>query len=211
LIDEVIVVDNASNDDTAKLAKEAGATVISFPTRGKGGAMRAGVEATDAEVIVFLDGDLVGLRSDHVDALARPVLEERAAMACGLFDRGPSKNPIFLKKLPILTGERALRRELFMSLDPEEIEGYKVEAALNARCFDRGLRVESFICDGMWHRTKEEKSDVPVRGFFGKVQMLAVAAAESVFYWTKRRLRTVLGAAQTLTGLLGRLRRKRTR
>jgi glycosyltransferase involved in cell wall biosynthesis len=206
LIDEVIVVDNASSDETAELAKEAGATVISCSTRGKGEAMIAGVEATDAEVIVFLDADLVGLRPDHVDALAEPVLQERAAMACGLFDRGPSKNPIFLNKLPILTGERALKRELFMSLDRDDIEGYKVEAALNARCFDLGLPVESFICDGMWHRTKEEKSKGPVRGFFGKVAMLSVAAWESVFYWIKRRLRTIVRLARTVTRRGGRSR-----
>jgi glycosyltransferase involved in cell wall biosynthesis len=208
LIDEVIVVDNASIDNTAESAAQAGARVISCPTKGKGEAMRAGVEATDADVIVFLDGDLVGLTPDHVDALAEPILEGRAGMACGLFDRGPSKNPIFLSNLPILTGERSMKRELFMSLDLDQIEGYKVEAALNARCADLGLPVETFICDGMWHRTKEQKSGTPVRGFFGKVAMLAVAAWETVFHWTRRRLRAIFRRARTSTGSDGREKRR---
>ena len=65
-----------------------GAQVVAEPLTGKGEAMRAGVDATDAEVIVFLDADLVGLRPDHVDALVRAV-RDGAGMACGLFDRGP--------------------------------------------------------------------------------------------------------------------------
>lgn len=72
LVDEVIVVDNASSDGTARAAAAAGARVVPEPTRGKGEAMRTGVAATDADVIVFLDADLVGLRSDHVDALVNP-------------------------------------------------------------------------------------------------------------------------------------------
>ncbi|MGH9039581.1 MAG: glycosyltransferase, partial [Acidimicrobiia bacterium] len=92
LIDEVVVVDNASTDDTAAVAGKAGARVVACSQPGKGQAMAAGVAATDAPVIVFLDADLVGLRPEHVDRLAEAVLNGRAAMACGLFDRGPLLN-----------------------------------------------------------------------------------------------------------------------
>ncbi|MDQ4143295.1 MAG: glycosyltransferase [Actinomycetota bacterium] len=68
LVDDVIVVDNGSQDETARLAAAGGARLISHRSGGKGEAMLAGVRATDAEVIVFLDADLLGLRSEHVDA-----------------------------------------------------------------------------------------------------------------------------------------------
>ena len=88
-VDDVVVVDNASNDGTAAVAAAHGARVVEEPTPGKGEALRTGVAATEADVVVFLDADLVGLRADHIDWLVSTVANGRADMACGLFDRGP--------------------------------------------------------------------------------------------------------------------------
>ena len=190
LVDEVIVVDNNSTDDTAKVAAAAGARVVDCPEKGKGQAMAAGVAATDAEVIVFLDADLVGLVPSHVDRLAAAVLEGRAGMACGLFDRGPVQNPVFLHALPILTGQRAVRRDIFERVHIEDQQGYKIEAALNALCADLEERVESFVCDGLWHRTKEEKYPSAIEGFVRKQGMLlTVVAFYAGYRWRQARRR----------------------
>jgi glycosyltransferase involved in cell wall biosynthesis len=185
-ISEVVAVDNGSTDDTATVAARAGARVVSCLDSGKGQGMDAGVAATGAEVIVFLDADLVGLRPDHVDRLAAAVLEGRAGMACGLFDRGPLLNPVFLYGLPVLTGQRALPRRLFERLDHTDRRGYKVEAALNSLCSELGLQVESFVCDGLWHRTKEEKYPSAVEGFVRKQAMLLTAVAVYAGYRFRR-------------------------
>lgn len=188
-VDEVIVVDNGSSDDTSEVASEHGARVVSHPEGGKGQAMAAGVAATDADVIVFLDADLTGLRTDHIDRLARPVLEGEVGMSCGLFDRGPLLNPIFLHLLPQLTGERAVRRELFESLEPEASSGYKVEAALNSAASELGMEVDAFICDGMSHRTKSQKSDSRLSGWLKTLAMLLTAGGASIVFWVVRRRR----------------------
>jgi glycosyltransferase involved in cell wall biosynthesis len=185
-ISEVVAVDNASTDDTAAVAAQAGARVVSCFDSGKGQAMAAGVAATGAEVIVFLDADLVGLQPEHVDRLAVTVLEGRAAMACGLFDRGPVLNPVFLHGLPVLTGQRALSRWLFERLDHTHRRGYKVEAALNTLCSELGVRVESFVCDGLWHRVKERKYPSAVEGFVRKQAMLLTAVAVYAGYRLRR-------------------------
>jgi glycosyltransferase involved in cell wall biosynthesis len=52
-----IVVDNGSTDDTAAVAREAGATVVSEPRRGYGAAVHAGVRAATAELVCVLDAD----------------------------------------------------------------------------------------------------------------------------------------------------------
>jgi glycosyltransferase involved in cell wall biosynthesis len=56
---EIIVADNGSTDQTAQRAREAGARVVSEPTRGYGRACAAGVRAisSQSEIVLFLDGD----------------------------------------------------------------------------------------------------------------------------------------------------------
>jgi len=189
LVDEVIVVDNASSDDTGAVAARHGAHVVHEPVAGKGQALRAGVAAGDADVLVFLDADLVGLRPDHVDDLVAVVLGGEADMACGLFDRGPVANPIFLEGLPVLTGQRALRRTLFERLLPADVRGYRVEAALNSLVARDDLVRVDRVLPGLWHRTKEEKLANPVVGLVTKLAMLLTACWSYVRFAVLARAR----------------------
>ncbi|HEX5365739.1 MAG TPA: glycosyltransferase [Acidimicrobiales bacterium] len=183
LVDHVVVVDNASSDGTAAIAAAHGAQVVYEPVPGKGEAMRRGVAAAgSADVVVFLDADLVGLRPQHVDRLVRAVVDGGADMACGLFDRGPVANPIFLHRLPVLTGQRAVRRQLFDDLDDADVRGYRVEAALNTSVAQRGLVRRDCVLAGLWHRTKQEKFGSPVLGYATKMLMLGTAC------WSYARL-----------------------
>ena len=69
-------------DATGWAARQHGARVIElFENLGKGGAIAAGLGATSAQFILLLDGDLVGLTTQHVEDLLRPVLAGT--------DRGP--------------------------------------------------------------------------------------------------------------------------
>lgn len=54
---DVIVVDNGSRDDTAAVARAAGATVVTEPRRGYGAAVHAGLEAATAPYVAVMDGD----------------------------------------------------------------------------------------------------------------------------------------------------------
>lgn len=53
----IIVVDNGSEDDTANIAKEAGATVVVEPRRGLNYARRAGLDLADSSWIAFIDAE----------------------------------------------------------------------------------------------------------------------------------------------------------
>src|SRR5688572_28192214 len=81
---DVIVVDDGSTDGTADAAEAAGARVV---RRARGGskalAMAAGVAETDAEALLFVDADCVGLTSGHLDAICAPFAEGRADMSLG--------------------------------------------------------------------------------------------------------------------------------
>ena len=187
LVDDVVVVDNDGLGPTADAAVAHGARVVSCTERGKGQAMAAGVAATDAEIVLFLDADLIGLTVQHVDRLVTAV-HDGTAMAMGLFDRGGWQNWWFLNVLPILTGQRALRREVWDELHPDDYRGYKVEASLNSLCSNLELPTAAFVCDGLWHRTKEEKFEHPVVGFAVKQAMLLTAVWGYASFRVRRHL-----------------------
>ena len=54
---EWVVIDNASRDRTAEVARARGATVVSEPRPGRARARNAGVAATDATLLAFTDAD----------------------------------------------------------------------------------------------------------------------------------------------------------
>lgn len=86
-VEEVIVVDDGSVDETVDRATAAGARVITSTLLGKGTSMADGVAAASQETVVFLDGDLSGLRADVVSRLARPVYRGEAEFVKARFAR----------------------------------------------------------------------------------------------------------------------------
>ncbi|HEX5597933.1 MAG TPA: glucosyl-3-phosphoglycerate synthase [Micromonosporaceae bacterium] len=96
LVDELIVVDSRSRDDTAAVAVAAGATVISQDemTRGlprldgKGDALWAGLAAAEGDLVVFLDADLREFRPHFVTGLLGPLLTDASvAFVKGFYHR----------------------------------------------------------------------------------------------------------------------------
>jgi glycosyltransferase involved in cell wall biosynthesis len=83
LATEILVVDNGSTDETARLAVQMGARVIREDRRGYGWACLAGISEVDhPDIVVFLDGDY----SDHPDEMSlvvSPILAGRADLVIG--------------------------------------------------------------------------------------------------------------------------------
>ncbi|MGH8859928.1 MAG: glucosyl-3-phosphoglycerate synthase [Jatrophihabitantaceae bacterium] len=96
LVDELVVIDSDSTDDTAMVARDAGATVHSaravrpdlgwFP--GKGEALWKSQFVTSGDVLVFIDADLTGWGTHFVTGLLGPLLASPAtALVKGFYDR----------------------------------------------------------------------------------------------------------------------------
>ena len=76
-IDQIIVVSDGSTDSTVEEALRVDniEVIELLENRGKGGAIKAGLDHTSAEIILFLDADLIGLTPAHVNALLQPVID----------------------------------------------------------------------------------------------------------------------------------------
>ena len=79
LVDELVVVDDHSHDDTAVVARDHGARVVGPRRRRAARARRwrAGLDATTSDLVVFLDADVTNTAPDFVARLISPLLDER--------------------------------------------------------------------------------------------------------------------------------------
>lgn len=87
IIDEIIVIDNASTDKTHEIAAKAGATVLKCVNQGKGYAMETGLEYAKNEIIVFLDADIDNYDKDLIKTLIKPIIYENADFVKSRFER----------------------------------------------------------------------------------------------------------------------------
>jgi len=79
-VDQIVVGDNGSTDDTGKIARQAGAEVIREEERGYGAACLAALgQMQDIDVVVFLDGDYSDYPQD-MHQLVDPILAGEADM-----------------------------------------------------------------------------------------------------------------------------------
>lgn len=132
--------------------------------------MKAGAEATDAEIVVFLDADLVGLTPDHVRQLVEPVLQGEADITLGIFDEGRFATDMAQKITPFLTGQRALWRSILLTIPHLERTRYGVEVAISRYAEEKMLRVTRVHLKHVAHLTKEEKVGL-WRGFRARLRM----------------------------------------
>ena len=127
LVDELVVLDSGSTDDTAALARAAGARVVSReealpeipPRPGKGEALWRSLAATSGDIIVFIDSDLIAPDPMFVPWLVGPLLT-RAGIQ---LSRGFYRRPLRLGGAEEATGggriTELVARPLLAALRPE--------------------------------------------------------------------------------------------
>lgn len=155
-VDQVIVINDGSKDETSKLASEAGAEVVDLAQNlGKGGALNFGLQYARGDIIGLLDADL-GKSAAEVEKLLTPVLENKADMTIGRFPPASKKGGFgmvtSLAKKGIrwftglevaspLSGQRVMQRNVIESVTPFE-SGFGVEVGLTIDVFRHGFRVK---------------------------------------------------------------------
>jgi len=86
---DVIVMDGHSTDETCAISKRLGAAIYLDGARGKGEAIRLGIEKAQKDILVFIDADGSHDPND-IPALIQPILNSEADLVIGSRARGGS-------------------------------------------------------------------------------------------------------------------------
>ncbi|RLD89820.1 MAG: glycosyltransferase family 2 protein [Bacteroidetes bacterium] len=169
-VDELIVVNDGSTDNTSKVLNEISASYsfqnIAFEkNKGKSYAMTTGVEHATGDIIVFVDADLIGFNCEHIKVLTLPLVTNQAKMVIG---RRPAENPktdITGSMDDWLGGERAVyRKDILPILDKMRETKFGVETLLNLYFKSKtDLNKQTIIVDlkGLVHIRKYKKYSRP--------------------------------------------------
>lgn len=170
----VYVYDNNSTDDTAQIAREAGAVVRQEYQRGKGNVIRRMFREIDAQCYLMVDGDDT-YPAEAAPEMIRAVLERKADMVVG--DRLSSTyfkenkrpfhnmgNSLVRKSInllfksdirDIMTGYRAFSYQFVKSF-PVLSKGFEIETEMSIHSVDKNMRLENVI---ITYRDRPEGSE----------------------------------------------------
>ena len=144
-VDEIIVVNDGSSDQTESEAIKAGAKVINHETnKGKGEALKTGYKQSECDIIAFIDADIHNLTSAKVESMIKPILEGKTDITKTKFSRAsgrvteltakPLLNFFFLEisfEQP-LSGQFAARKEVLKKINFESDYGVDVGIVIDA-------------------------------------------------------------------------------
>lgn len=127
IVDELVVLDSGSTDDTVAVASAAGARVVPRgdvlgelePLPGKGEVLWRSLAATSGDVVAFLDSDLIAPDPGFVTCLLGPLLTERGVHLV----KGFYRRPLRMESEDVGTGggrvTELMARPLLAALRPE--------------------------------------------------------------------------------------------
>lgn len=143
LIDEVIVVNDGSTDDSGEVLRKAdGINLISYKkNRGKSYAIMLGIKRAKHDLILTVDSDLQGLEAEDISALIEPVLRGESNVAMTL--RKNSLGIFRLFGLDFVSGERIFYKNLIKNIDDlAKLSSFGLEVFLNQLIIENKMPIK---------------------------------------------------------------------
>lgn len=157
---EIIVVNDGSTDKTASAVSQFNGSTRLIDrkiNKGKGFSLAQGVRASSGEIIMFLDGDVVGLTHKDLESMLRPVLQGRTDMVIGVTNCWGVGS---FEPYNSINGERVLKRSAIINhLKDFESVGNGVEFVIND--IHKNKRVKTIKLPHVYILSKVEKAAVP--------------------------------------------------
>ena len=164
-VDEIVVVDDGSSDDTAAVAEAAGATVFRHPiNRGQGAALQTGNDyALDhgADIIVHFDADDQFLAAEIKDMVA-PIIAGRADIVFGSRFLGKKANLPPVKRYLIMPLARIFTRVILGIKLSDPQNGFRAMSRLAAE----KIRISN--------REMAHNSEIQIKAFREKLRVTEV-------------------------------------
>jgi glycosyltransferase involved in cell wall biosynthesis len=193
-VDEVIVVDDGSTDNTAKVAQLAGATVVRHPeNRGKGAAIQsilAEAKKRNPDVLVLLDADAQH-DPDEIPVLVKPI-SQGFDLVIGSREAQESKTPLYRrigKKVIFRSSQLASRASVydsecgFRALSPKAINeldlkanGFAIESEMITFAADKNLKITEVPISNIY--TKDGSTRHPIRHGVDVLSRIVVMISE---------------------------------
>ncbi len=186
-INQIIVVDDGSNDNTYKIAEDNGAEVIRFTSNsGKGKALETGIHFCIGDIIVFLDAD-VGKSAVEIIKIIQPIKDGECDVAIANFGKAKKRGGLGMVKFvsrygakmltgmyieSILSGQRAFRAEVLKHITIGT--GYGAEVGMTIDILKKRYKVMECEVDMCHRETGNNLSGFIHRGkqFFDIIKVL---------------------------------------
>lgn len=144
LINEIIVVDDGSKDDSGEIIRKFKDVklLVNEKNMGKSYAVARGIAEANGEIIFLLDADLIGLTPQNISEIIEPVFSKKADISISL--RGNAPWFIKMLKFDYISGDRVFSKELVQShLEKiQKLPHFGLEVFLNELIIKNKCRVK---------------------------------------------------------------------
>lgn len=169
-VDQIIIIDDGSQDNTSRVAQESGATVYRhLINRGLGGALGTGIEAAllnDADIVVTLDADEQHDPAE-IPQLIKPILEGEADAVIGSRFLVSQKMPLFRKLgIPFFNIFTFLLFGIKTTDSQSGMRAFNKKAAALLKIYARGVLEASPEILGQIQFHRLRMKEVPIRAIY---------------------------------------------
>ncbi len=153
IVDELIIVDNNSTDNTREIVRKHGIEPLVCEKRGKGYAMEYGLKQVKGDIVLFTDADISNYAPDFIDKMVKPILDNECDFVKATFSREGGRvtelvaKPLLELTFPELTeysqplsGIIAGRKDLFNKIKFEK--DYGVDIGILIDCYKLNSRMK---------------------------------------------------------------------